>query len=40
MELFRVRMKSALRHALLAAMSAVLVMGTGEWSEDAEDLGE
>ncbi|KAJ0173694.1 hypothetical protein K1T71_010843 [Dendrolimus kikuchii] len=31
-------MKSLLRHAILAAMTAALVGGTGEWSEDAEDL--
>lgn len=34
-----VNMKSLLRHGILAMMS-VLVMGTGEWSEDAEDLGK
>lgn len=26
--------------AVMAGMSAVLVRGTGEWSEDAEDLGK
>lgn len=29
-----------MRYLLLAAMSAVAVMGTGEWTEDAEDLGK
>nr|XP_049704446.1 synaptogenesis protein syg-2 [Helicoverpa armigera]XP_049704448.1 synaptogenesis protein syg-2 [Helicoverpa armigera] len=31
-------MESVLVYAVLAGMSAVLVRGTGEWSEDAEDL--
>lgn len=33
-------MKSLLRNVALIALSAVLVLGTGEWSEDAEDLGK
>lgn len=33
-------MESVLVYAMLAGMSAVLVRGTGEWSEDAEDLGK
>ncbi|XP_072929972.1 neural cell adhesion molecule 1-like [Epargyreus clarus] len=31
-------MKRALKHAIVALMSAALVAGSGEWSEDAEDL--
>lgn len=34
-----VGLKSVLRCLLVAAMS-VFVVGTAEWSEDAEDLGE
>lgn len=33
-------LKSLTRHVVLAMVSAVLVVGTGEWSEDAEDLGK
>lgn len=32
-------LKSVLRCMVVAAIS-VLVVGTGEWSEDAEDLGK
>lgn len=32
-------LKPVLRCVLVAAMS-MLVVGTGEWSEDAEDLGK
>ncbi|XP_073950537.1 neural cell adhesion molecule 1-like isoform X1 [Choristoneura fumiferana] len=31
-------LRSLTRHVVLAMVSAVLVVGTGEWSEDAEDL--
>lgn len=33
-------MKLVIKNIILIVISAVIVSGTGEWSEDAEDLGE
>lgn len=33
-------MRAVLVKVLVMMMSAAIVMGTGEWSEDAEDLGK
>lgn len=41
MHIFFVKtMTSILRNILLVTLFVALVLGTGEWSEDAEDLGE
>lgn len=32
--------KKTLWYITIVTLSAILVVGTGEWSEDAEDLGK